>query len=183
MHLGIVLARLGRASEALALEGEAADLARKQGNKALEADVAIATAEILLASGAADLAIEKAERARSLTDTPALSAAAASVLAHALSARGRTEEALVAAKEAVALLDANEGLEDVELAVRLAHAEALHATGDVDGARSALSTARGLLDRRANAIVDAKSRARFLERVPINARILQLAATWLESGP
>jgi hypothetical protein len=64
--------------------------------------------------------------------------------------------------------------------VRLAHAEALHATGAHDAARDAIARARAYLLGVADKIADPSYRASFLEQVPENARTLALATAWLD---
>jgi hypothetical protein len=64
--------------------------------------------------------------------------------------------------------------------VRLAHAEALHATGAHDAARDAITRARAYLLEVAGKIADPSYRASFLEQVPENARTLALASAWLD---
>jgi hypothetical protein len=63
--------------------------------------------------------------------------------------------------------------------VRLAHAEALHATSAHDAARRAIADARARLLVIADKIADPGYKASFLERVPENARTLALAHAWL----
>jgi hypothetical protein len=63
--------------------------------------------------------------------------------------------------------------------VRLVRAEALHAASDIEGAREAIGTARERLLASAGKISSAELRRSFLERVPTNARTLQLAKEWL----
>jgi hypothetical protein len=63
--------------------------------------------------------------------------------------------------------------------VRLAHAEALHATGAHDAARHAIAEARDRLLRIADRIAGPAYRKSFLENVPENARTLALARAWL----
>jgi eukaryotic-like serine/threonine-protein kinase len=183
MHLGIVLGRLGRTSEALALEAEAEDLARRQGNRGLEADVAIATADVLLVTGASDLAIEHAQRALIAADTPSLRAAASAFLARARAAAGESASALDAAREAIAIIESGGGAHEVEPLVRLAYAEGLDAAGQKESARDALARAVEVIELRASAIADEPSRRAFLARVPVNARILQMHAEWSKRGP
>ena len=61
----------------------------------------------------------------------------------------------------------------------LVHAEALHATGDVDGASSAAAAeALERLLARAEKIHDVGQRAAFLAAIPENARTLEIAAMW-----
>jgi hypothetical protein len=62
--------------------------------------------------------------------------------------------------------------------VRLAHAEALHATGAHDAARHAIAGARARLLAIAGKIADPDYKASFLTRVPENARTLALADAW-----
>jgi hypothetical protein len=62
--------------------------------------------------------------------------------------------------------------------VRLAHAEALHATGAHDAARHAITEARARLLIIADKIAAPDYKASFLTRVPENARTLALADTW-----
>jgi hypothetical protein len=65
--------------------------------------------------------------------------------------------------------------------VRLAHAEALHATGANAAARHAIAGAQAHLVTIAGRIADPAYRQSFLENVPENARTLALARAWL--GP
>jgi hypothetical protein len=94
-------------------------------------------------------------------------------------AGGRAEEALAATEDAVARMAAMGGCGLFRGAfVRLAHAEALHATGAHDAARRAIAEARGRLLAIAGAIADPDYRRSFLEHVPENARTLALAREW-----
>jgi hypothetical protein len=63
--------------------------------------------------------------------------------------------------------------------VRLAHAEALHATGARDAAHRAIAGARTRLVSVADRIADPAYRRSFLDSVPENARTLALAQAWL----
>ena len=63
--------------------------------------------------------------------------------------------------------------------VRLAHAEALHATGAHDAAQHAIAEARERLLAIAGRILDPTYQQSFLEQVPENARTLALARAWL----
>jgi hypothetical protein len=94
-------------------------------------------------------------------------------------AQGRAEEALAAAEDAMARCQAMGGCGVFRGAfVRLAHAEALHATGARDAAARAIADARARLLAIAGKIADPDHRASFLERVPENARTLALADAW-----
>jgi hypothetical protein len=63
--------------------------------------------------------------------------------------------------------------------MRLAHAEALLGAGRMSEAKDALRAARADVLSRAALIDEAPHRARFVERVAVNARILALARQWL----
>ncbi len=94
-------------------------------------------------------------------------------------AQGRAGEALAAAEDAMARIEAMGGCGMFRGAfVRLAHAEALHATGARDAAARAIADARARLLAIADKIADPDYRASFLGRVPENARTLALADAW-----
>ena len=63
--------------------------------------------------------------------------------------------------------------------VRLAHAEALEATGAHAAARRAIADARTRLYTIADKIADPAYKTSFLQNVPENARTLALAHAWL----
>jgi tetratricopeptide (TPR) repeat protein len=95
-------------------------------------------------------------------------------------AQGRAAEALAAAEDAMAKAEVAGACGMFRGAfVRLAHAEALHATGAHDAARDAIARARARLVAIADRIGDPGYRASFLAAVPENARTLALAAAWL----
>ncbi len=97
-------------------------------------------------------------------------------------AQGRAQEACAAAEDAIAGCAAMGGCGMFRGAfVRLAHAEALHATGAHDAARHAIAEARARLFSIADRIADPTYRQSFLENVPENSRTLGLARAWL--GP
>jgi eukaryotic-like serine/threonine-protein kinase len=95
-------------------------------------------------------------------------------------AQGRAGEALTAAEEAVSRCATIGGCGMFRGAfVRLAHAEALHATGAHDAARRVIADARTHLRAIAGRIADPAYQRSFLEHVPENARTLALARAWL----
>ena len=97
-------------------------------------------------------------------------------------AQGRVEDALAAAEEAVARCTTMGGCGMFRGAfVRLAHAEALHATGAHGPARHAIAEARTRLFTMADRIADPAYKHSFLEDVSENARTLALARAWLGS--
>jgi tetratricopeptide (TPR) repeat protein len=95
-------------------------------------------------------------------------------------AQGRARDALAAAEDALTREAAMGGCGMFRGAfVRLAHAEALHATGAHDAARRAIADARTRLFAIAGKIADPDHQASFLAHVPENARTLALASAWL----
>jgi hypothetical protein len=62
--------------------------------------------------------------------------------------------------------------------VRLTHAEALDAARRHEEARAAIAAARARLHVNAKRIGDPARRRSFLDRVPENARTLELATRW-----
>jgi hypothetical protein len=95
-------------------------------------------------------------------------------------AQGRPADALALAEDAMARSAAMAGCGLFRgAAVRLVHAEALHATGAHDAARHAIADARAHLVAIADKIAEPGYRASFLEAVPENARTLALARAWL----
>ena len=73
------------------------------------------------------------------------------------------------------LLAAMGEIEEGSAFIHLAHAEALLASGDTGAARVAAAAGRAKLLAQAEKIADAALRRSFLERVPENARLLDLA--------
>jgi hypothetical protein len=95
-------------------------------------------------------------------------------------AQGRAADALAAAEDAAARHAAIGGCGMFRGAfIRLAHAEALHATGAHDAARRTIADARARLVATADRIADPEYQQSFLEGVPENARTLALARAWL----
>jgi tetratricopeptide (TPR) repeat protein len=163
--------------EARALEADAVSAFVAQGNRRLEGGARIYLALILARSG--DLGTADAEARRAVevtTPTPPARAHALATLARVALARDAVREAVDAATEAMVLLDTLGGIDEGESFVRLVHAEALSASGDHDRARRSLSVARARLLDRAAKIKDPEWRTSFLERVPWNARTMELAS-------
>ena len=95
-------------------------------------------------------------------------------------AQGRPQDALAAAEEGMAKTEAmgkcSHFFRDAFL--RLSHAECLEATGDHDAARAAIAKAREYLSMIEGKIPDPAHRQSFLEEVPENRRICELAEQW-----
>ncbi len=173
-NLGCVRMEAGQLDEARALELRAVETLKRLGNTRLEGSARVYLARVHLRAGdLASAAREALAAADCFLATPPLRAAAVAVSARAFSRQGRTADALAAAEEAFALLQAAGGsLEEGESLVRLVHVEALAAAGRTAEARAALHHARARLLSRADRIRDPAWRERFLTQVPDNAATL-----------
>lgn len=90
----------------------------------------------------------------------------------------RPDEALVVGQEGLAKLEHLKVSGFGEIHLRLAVAEALYAAGRTDDALSSLTKALYQLRSRLDDIPDAKVRERYLNAVPVHARLLSLAREW-----
>jgi tetratricopeptide (TPR) repeat protein len=177
--LGVALGLRGALADAIATERAAVEAFREQGHAPLEGAARVGLASLLVRAGDVEAAEREAllavERTRRI---PPAHATALAALARARLAAGRPAEALSSAREAVASLEALRALDEGESGLRLVHAEALHAAGEVDEARERIAAAREILLARAARIADADLRASFLGRIPEHARTLELAEAW-----
>ncbi len=177
-NLGGVLAHLGQLEEARKVEQSAVEAFRAAGDPRLESACRVFLSRILQASG--DLAGAEAE-ARRATEHPSAPAparaGALAALALLLLARGHAAEALTASTSAADVLAQLGAVEDFEALIGIAHAEALDANGDLEGAKRAIAAARRRVLARAARLRE-PTRTRFLEAVPDNARCLGLALVW-----
>jgi len=181
LSLSWTYADAGAFDRACAVAGQLAASGRARNHPAEQARGRWALAEALRRMG--DLAAAEREIAGVLElamplEVPGVLA----TLAGLRLAQGRAAEALAAAEDAMARYAAMGACGLFRAAfVRLAHAEALHATGAHDAARAAIAQARARVLAVAGRIADPDYRASFLAHVPENARTLALAATWLGS--
>jgi hypothetical protein len=182
-NLGLALGRSDQFDEARTVETAAMEAFRASKNRRMEAASRYYLAHILQLAGELETAEREARaavaQAQEDPPLPPIEAEGTAFLAQILLARGRPEEARQAAAAAKKLLDDMGGIDGGEGLIRLVWAEALHATGDLEGARAAIASARDWLLGMADKIDDAAIRQIFLERVPDNARTLALAATWV----
>ena len=179
LNLGALLGYRGATDEALAVGREAVDAFTVYGDHRLQIAARAYFALVSIAAGKLDQAERIAREATTIPSrSPSTHAFALGVLATALLALGRAEEALEPAREAVRTIDEG-AVEEGESMIRLAHAEALMATGDEEGARRAIAAARDRVLRRAEALRDPATRRAYLERVPPNARVMARASQWL----
>lgn len=112
-------------------------------------------------------------------DLPSVRAHALATLAQITLRSGRAEEAATLAAEAMDLVERSDA-DAGEALARMIFAEARHAVGDLAGARAAILIARDRLHVRAARISDRELRLSFLQRVPENARTLDLAVAWAQ---
>jgi hypothetical protein len=181
--LSWLYADLGALPRACALASQLADAGRTHDNPLEDGRGRWALAEALRRAGDLDGAEREvgAALARAVPlDRPGVLA----TLSALRLAQGRAGEALAAAEDAMARCRAMGACSMFRGAfVRLAHAEALHATGAHDAARRAIAEARAHLLAIAARIADPGYRTSFLEAVPENARTLALARSWLGAAP
>lgn len=174
-NLGRVLGFGKDLAEAERLERAAIEAFRRQGDPRLEGAARIYLAEILTAAGDLEGAVREAATAvETLAVAPSLQVAALAALARARLAAGDVGDGMAAARQAHEALERLGEIEEGESAVRWTYAEALRAAGDEEAAKAALAVAQQRLVAHAERIADLGWRQRFLNEVPINAKILSL---------
>ncbi|HVT06558.1 MAG TPA: protein kinase [Polyangia bacterium] len=172
-NLGRVLGFGKDVGEAERLERAAVEAFCRQGERRMEGAARIYLADILTTAGDLDGAAREAGAAvETLAVAPSLQVAALAALARARLAAGDVGDALAAARHAHEALERLGEIEEGESAVRWTYAEALRAAGDDEAANAALQVARRRLLGHAERIADLGWRQRFLNEVPINAKIL-----------
>jgi tetratricopeptide (TPR) repeat protein len=181
-NLGMALCYAGALDEARTEQSKSVQEFVENGNRRMEVASRYYLGYIRMVAG--DLAgAEKSARAAVEMALgppllPPVRAEGLGILAAILLAQGRPAEALESAREAHRLLEELGGIDGGEPMIRLALAEALHATGDAEAAARAIGAAYDRLRARADKIRDPALRASFLEAIPENARTAALAAAW-----
>jgi tetratricopeptide (TPR) repeat protein len=177
--LSWLYADCGALDQAYALARQLAESGQARDNQPDEARGRWVLAEVLRRMGDLDAAEREIQTALAMAmplEHPGVLATRAVLRL----AQGHAADALAAAEEAMARDAAMGGCGMFRGAfVRLAHAEALHATGAHDAARAAIAQARARLLAITDRISDPDYRASFLEQVPENARTLALASAWI----
>jgi len=172
-NLGLVLARQGRVSEALAVERASIEAFREAGDRRFEAASHVYLSIILEIAGDYEGAASEAELALAMASSyPARRATAFAALAAAKLGRGDVAGALAAAHQGMALLAELGALEEGEEHLRLTLAAALAAAGSHGESQAVLSEACQRVLERAAKIRDPRWRQSFLENVPENARLV-----------
>ncbi|HTN88354.1 MAG TPA: protein kinase [Sorangium sp.] len=181
-NLGLALAHSGEVDAARAALRSSIEALQRRGDRRRECESRLQLARVLLLAGEPALAEEESRAAEALARAvPERLPAAMAARARALLELGRAGEALAATTEALSLIESDRDEEEGFL-VRLVHAEALAASGQLAEARGAIALARNGLLVRAGRISDPAWRERFLRDVPDNARILALAHGWIDEG-
>ena len=176
-NLGMVMARLGDVEMALEIETAALEQCIRERYLRFELASRIYLAVIVALRGDTQRAEEELRAAiAGSASAPAMRAYALANLADLLFGQDRSAEARAAAEGAMAILRELEGVEEGESLIRLEHALALEAAGDLAGAAAAIGEARRRLLHRADRITDPRLRRSFLDHIPENARTLVVAA-------
>ncbi|HEX3758614.1 MAG TPA: hypothetical protein VHW23_07890, partial [Kofleriaceae bacterium] len=179
LTLAWLLADQGELARARGVAAELADYGRAHGYAIDEGRGRWALAEVLRRTGDLDTADREIQVALALA-VPLERPGVLATLSALRLAQGRTQDAVAAAEDAIAQCTAMGGCGMFRGAfVRLARAEALHASGAHTAARHAISEARERLRAIARRIGDPDHRHSFLYRVPEHARTLALARNWL----
>lgn len=171
-NLALVLARLGDLEEGRACARRAAESFRAQADRRMEAASRVYLAQIELMRGELPSAEREARAAVELaSNAPSVRAMAFDTLSRALRLRGCLGEALTAAREALAIAASQHGVDVTGLTL----AEAELSAENREAARGLIRQARERLLEAALRIQNEERRRCFLERVPDNVRILELA--------
>jgi tetratricopeptide (TPR) repeat protein len=177
--LGLALARLGRLSEAEAVESAAVKAFEAQSNPRMEGGCRIYLSFILTQAGRLDEALGEARSAMRLLDrAPPALASALGMVAQIQLAQGRTRDALFTAEQAMDILISLGGIEEGETRIRLVHAQCLFASGEAERARDAIRVAKTQLLERSSKIAEPRHRESFLTAVSENAEVIELAEAW-----
>ena len=183
-NLGLALSRVGRLAEAhdveqLAIDAFVAlkDVRMQEGSRRYLAEIELVLGDLDAAETGARIAVDLGGEIASVR------AGGLSTLADVMLARGKIEEALKLASEAMAILQKLGTLDDGEAHVRLSHAQALHASGDVEGAKRAIGVAREMLQKRLAHMPDEHDRRIFVEALPAHALIYELSRRWGVPSP
>jgi eukaryotic-like serine/threonine-protein kinase len=178
-NLGLVLARLGRLDEARTVEVAAISALDAQGNRrlALTARNYLALIEIDAGNFVPALRIVTEAIANGGDMESALSPYHATA-STACRLAGDAAGAMAHASRALELVRIHGRPEEGDVAIRLAHAHALHASGAVEDAARVIGNAHDQLLEAGAKIRDATWRQSFLEAVPENAETIALARAW-----
>lgn len=178
-NLGLVLARLGKLDEGREIETQAIRSLDAQGHRRLALTARNYLALIEIEAGNFTAAMQSVTEAID-NSSDMLSAVSPYYATASMACRlaGDTAGAVAHATRAIELVKEHGVPEEGHIAIQLAHAQALHATGAIDDARRVIAAAAEEVRATANKIQDASWRASFLEAVPENSETLALARAW-----
>jgi eukaryotic-like serine/threonine-protein kinase len=175
-NLGLAAALGGDLERGEAEERAALDALFIQADVRMVGITRVYLGQILMMRGELEAAErEIAPAAQELRTSPPALAMALAAMAQVRLKRGDVAGALAPAEEAQAVLASLGGMDEGEAQVRLAYAEALLAVGREKEAAAAAEVARARVEELADKLALPALRRAFLERVPENAAILQLA--------
>ena len=178
-NLGLAVLRQGRIDEARAIEQAALDALLAHGNQRLAAAAHHYLALVELAAGDLAAAAHRVDASLAMgADSPAMQIGWLPTRSLVRRLAGDPAGALHDAEAALALAAQHGRPEEGDAAMRLAYAEALHATGALDAARAAIADAEARLLDAAARIGDPAWRRSYLEAIPEHARTRHLAAAW-----
>jgi tetratricopeptide (TPR) repeat protein len=178
-NLGIALVRIGKIDEAREAERAALVALEAQQNFRTAAFARNYLAEIELAAGNAEAALVYAREALAVdAERPSFHCVYRARIASAHLLAGDTAAALAEATQAMQLMDTHGRPEEGEMVVRVAYARALHASGDIEGARNVVADIVERVTTAAARIGDAALRDSFLHAVPEHAVALSLETAW-----
>jgi tetratricopeptide (TPR) repeat protein len=178
VNLGLLRAYLGAPDEGLALVRETCQAYAHLGDGRMMGIARTYAALVLLTKGdAAGAEAEAAEAAKELAAIPTSRADALATRARALLALKRNDEALACSTEAFELLSSLRTVDDGEMRIRLAHAEALLACDRIERGRAVLADTVEKVRARAKRLTPDLAKS-FVERVPEVSRIMWLATTY-----
>ncbi len=180
-NLGLVLIAAGKLDEAEGLLRDSIEHFRAQKSYRMVASALSGLALLALARGDLQRATALAREAVLESDIAQVRASCLGILARALLLMGEPDAALAASREAMLVVDQGQHLEENEEILLLAHAEALHATGQRVEALDAIRKAHARITKIASGIGDPVLEASYLE-VPTNARTAMLAQLWAEES-
>jgi tetratricopeptide (TPR) repeat protein len=182
-NLGRVLAHMGELEEARRIEEEALVAFFAQGDYWFGVTSRIHLAHILLRMDRLEEAAKEAQEASGMVrGFSPLSCSAAIAIASVALRQGQALAAMSLTTMALHSMNMLGKLEEDEGLARLLFAEAAWASGSQGRAREAIAVARKRVLDRAEKIEDPAWRRSFLERVPENARTLELARAWIDES-
>jgi tetratricopeptide (TPR) repeat protein len=178
-NLGLVLAHLGKIDEGRDIETLAVRALDAQGHRRLALTARNYLAQIEITAGNFAAAMQSVTEA--IDNSSDMLSAVSPYHATASTAcrlAGDKPGALLHATRAVELVQQHGVPEEGYVAILVAHAQALHATGSHDEARRVITEAVQEVRATAEKIQDPTWRASFLEAVPENAEVIALARAW-----